>query len=401
MRGRGVALFLALCVLLGGCFWLATTALDALASQERIEALAGSLWGGPVEIATVRAGWFPPRLRVLGLRAPGSATTEIGQREAAPAFEAAGIELRPDLSSLIFGSAPGFRSLALSAPVLRVALRDPFESAPVANADLAASRGGEPDRRPEVEEIRVAGGSVVLLGLPVPEAWRRIDEIGVKADSQANGFFRVTGEGVSEALGPVRFAGRVHPDGSLAGTFAAEKLELRIDSLASQGARFDLEGRLSLDEGGEVAIAGAVGRDATVDLRFDLQDVQIAPLRAFLAGAESLSGRATGPLLARGPLVRFDSLTADLVLDDARFRTPDVELEGRVVARVEFSGPATLPEGRFSLDARDARLRYRDIYRKAPETAASLRGELLVDSEGRLTLANWKLRVAEFRAEVR
>lgn len=161
----------------------------------------------------------------------------------------------------------------------------------------------------------------------------------------------------------------------------------------------DLTGTLA--SGGKLKLRGNVRLDGQVDLGLELDDVALAPARAYATGTKALAGTVSGKLSATGPLQSPTALRADLVLDRAELELDEMAFQGRLELEASLArGDAGLA-GPFQMDATKAAVRYGGFFQKPPGKEATATGKLAFGPDGQLEMTDLHLKVQDFEAEGR
>jgi hypothetical protein len=163
--------------------------------------------------------------------------------------------------------------------------------------------------------------------------------------------------------------------------------ELRDIDVTARGesldAPIDLDASFVLGSGGSVEAHGTATLAGDLDVTIDLSDLALAPARPYLGEGAVVEGSLGGTVSVKGPAANPDLVAIDLSLADALFTLDDITLRGPVAMRADVGSAATLPKGRFELDASDAELRYGEVFTKPPGTRASVSGRIVSAADGR------------------
>jgi hypothetical protein len=166
----------------------------------------------------------------------------------------------------------------------------------------------------------------------------------------------------------------------------------------SLDAPIDLDASVVLASGGGVKAHGTATLAGELDLTIELSDLALAPARPYLGEGSVLEGLLRGTVSVRGPAANPELVAVDLALADALLTLDDITLRGPVAMRADVGTAATLPTGRFELDASDAELRYGEVFTKPPGTRASVSGRIVSADDGTLGVEDVKLAIKNMDA---
>jgi hypothetical protein len=178
--------------------------------------------------------------------------------------------------------------------------------------------------------------------------------------------------------------------------------ELRDIDVTARGesldAPIDLDASFVLGSGGSVEAHGTATLAGDLDVTIDLSDLALAPARPYLGEGAVVEGSLGGTVSVKGPAANPDLVAIDLSLADALFTLDDITLRGPVAMRADVGSAATLPKGRFELDASDAELRYGEVFTKPPGTRASVSGRIVSAADGTLGIEDVELAIKNLDA---
>jgi uncharacterized protein YhdP len=155
----------------------------------------------------------------------------------------------------------------------------------------------------------------------------------------------------------------------------------------------------SLASGGALRASGTAGLDGVVDLEAQLDAVTLEPANPYLAAGQSLRGRLSGTVRARGPAASPEQLVADLVLSEGEVSLGEVAVRGRVTLRATLEGGFGEPRGEFDVDATAAELAYGEVFTKPPGTQATATGRIVSEPDGTLGVDGVELRIRNFEGQ--
>jgi hypothetical protein len=354
-------------------WWVAPRVLESPALRDRITAALREATGSEVHYERLAVGVLPPRVVV---EAPSIAP----QGEAVPPFARAE---RVDLA-FAFGALLE-RQLEIEAIEIEGAVLELVRtergialagSAAAAGQAPAGERGPASGSAPGDESAAERAAAPAALPFLVRRVVLRDSQLGLE-------------------------------DRSVLPALRWSLVEIDLDTRAeSRGApiAFTLAGRL--ESGGRLRAEGTLTSDAALDVSARLEEVDVAPVAAYLSEDRRLRGRVGGTLRVSGPAASPRSIDTDLVLDEGELRADRLWLRGKVGVRAKLQGDgkgAASLAGRFDLDATDAELVYGEgSFQKPAGMPATASGQLKPQPDGSFGLddVRVKIRNAEGRGRL-
>lgn len=320
--------------------------------RDTIEQASTEALGRPLQYGELSVGILPPRIELSSPRIAGATA------EARPLFAAERIDLRIALLPLL-RLAVLVDSLVidgLEVEVVRTAegFELPMPPEPTAGADAPVSDADDEGVALAIRSIRVTNGSVSIVDRSVrPPATITLAPIEIDVHG-------------------------VHPERPV-----------------------ELDGRLQLVTGGEIAFGGRSTLDGVLDLRVELKDVVLAPFGSYAGEGVSLDGTVSGEIVAKGPSAAPESVTVALVVDVVEGRSGDAVLDGPIDLEAALQGDLATPTGSFSVDATRARIRSAEVFDKPRGVAAAVSGRFAPGKAGATDLTLDRVALSDFLARGR
>jgi hypothetical protein len=329
---------------------------DAVRGQ--IQAAADGVLGREVRYAALDFGLFPPSLQAVDVAIAGASA------ESPPLIEAERVALRVALLPLLT------RTVVLDSLVVHGAA-----------AHLVRTEDG------------------IQLPRPPPAQSPPAARAEPSAAAAAEGAFAVD---LAPAGFELRDATVVLEDRSVTPPVI---WEARNVALHARGAALDgpVDFDLSLDlaSGGRIAAAGSATLAGEIDVQVELDAVGVAPVRPYLDPGSELAGTASGTVVVRGPAADLASVRVDIALEDGHVQLEDVTLRGHVEIEADVQGALAAPRGTFDIDATAAEIRYGEMFKKPPGDAATVKGNIVTESDGTPGVDDVHLKIRNFKASAR